>query len=146
MTKYITKAITTNSVGFATTNDFGKSKLAKLDVKDINKMNIKVVYTIELENIGYYPGYIYRIKDYIPDGMTFNPQYEENQGWILTEEGYIENNSLEKELVYAGDKKYLTVAFDITRKEAGSFINYATVEDEDLHILVISSEVRDQDE
>lgn len=141
LTKYITKAITTNAVGFATTNDFGKSKLAKLDIKDISKTNIKVIYTIELENVGYYPGYIYRIKDYIPDGMTFNPKYEENQGWVLSEEGYIENNSLEKDLVYAGDKKYLTVAFDITRKEAGSFINYAAVEDEDLHILVISNEV-----
>lgn len=140
LTKYVTKAITTNAVGFATTNDFGKSKLAKLDVKDINKTNIKVIYTIELENIGYYPGYIYRVKDYIPDGMTFNPQYEENQGWELKEDGYIENNSLEKELVYAGDKKYLTVAFDITRKEAGSFINYALVEDEDLHILAIQQE------
>lgn len=137
--KYVTKSVVTNNIGVSTVKDYGNVSLAKLDVKDINKLNIKVVYTIELENIGYYPGFIYSVKDYIPDGMRFNPNYEENKGWIENEDGYLENNTLSEELIYEGDKKYLTVAFDIVRKEAGSFINYAVIEDDDLQILTVAN-------
>ena len=138
LNKYITKAIVTNNLGVTTTKDYGKATLAKLDVKDINKLNIKVIYTIELENTGYYPGYIYNVKDYIPDGMSFNESYEENNGWTLNSDGYIENKTLFEDLVESGQKKYLTLALDISRKEAGSFINSVSVEEEDLQMLVIS--------
>lgn len=138
LTKYVSKVITTNSLGISTVKDFGNVTLAKVDVKDLSNLTIKVVYTIELENTGYYPGYIYTVKDYIPDGMKFNEEYEENKGWELSDEGYVSNSTLFDELVYSGDKKYLTIAFDVTRKEAGSFINYASVEDEDLHILTVA--------
>ena len=56
----------------------------------------------------------------------------------MTEYGYLENNTLFDQLINSGEKKYLTIAFDITRKEAGSFVNYASVEDEDLQILVVA--------
>jgi hypothetical protein len=135
--KYVTRAITTNNLGVSTIKEYGNATLAKLDVKDISNLSIKVVYTIELENTGYYPGYIYAVKDYVPDGMQFNPDYEENAGWVMTDYGYLENDTLFDELVQAGEKKYLTIAFDIVRKEAGSFVNYAEVEDEDLQILIV---------
>lgn len=137
--KYITRTIVTNNVGFSTIKDYGNVSLAKLDVKDINNLSIKVIYTIELENVGYYPGYIYNVKDYIPVGMKFNENYEENKGWTLNEDGYLENSTLSEELVNAGEKKYLNIAFDITKKEAGSFVNYAVVEDDDLQILTIAN-------
>lgn len=147
LTKYVTKATTINKLGVTLTKDYGNATLAKLDVKDINNLSIKVVYTLELENIGYYPGYIYAVKDYIPDGMSFNENYEENKGWIMTEYGYLENNTLFDQIVSSGEKKYLTIAFDVTRKEAGSFINYASVDDEDLQILVVAeSEEGDNNE
>lgn len=145
LTKYITKAITTNRLGVSTTRDYGNATLAKLDVKDINNLSIKVVYTLELENIGYYPGYIYQVKDYIPDGMTFNDKYEENKGWVMNDNGYLENNTLFDQLINSGEKKYLTIAFDISRKEAGSFINYASVDDEDLQILVVAGQNEEGD-
>lgn len=140
LTKYITKAITTNRLGVSVTRDYGNATLAKLDVKDINNLSIKVIYTLELENTGYYPGYIYKVKDYIPDGMSFNDKYEENKGWIKNDNGYLENNTLSDQLINSGEKKYLTIAFDITKKEAGSFINYASVDDEDLQILVVAGQ------
>ena len=90
--------------------------MAKLDVKDLAGLSIKVVYTLELENTKYYPGYIYAVRDYIPDGMAFNDSYEENKGWVLNDNGYVENNTLSDQLLYGGDKKYLTIAFDVTRK------------------------------
>ena len=51
----------------------------------------------------------------------------------------MENNTLFDQLVNSGEKKYLTIAFDVTRKEAGSFINYASVDDEDLHMLILEN-------
>ena len=139
LTKYITRAVTTNKLGISSTKEYGNVSLAKLDVKDLAGLSIKVVYTLELENTKYYPGYIYAVRDYIPDGMAFNDFYEENKGWVLNDNGYVENNTLSDQLLYGGDKKYLTIAFDVTRKEAGSFINYAEVNDDDLQILVLSN-------
>lgn len=127
--KYITKAEVTNALGVVTTKDYGRTKLAKLDVKDINNLHIKVVYTLEIENIKYYPGYATLITELIPDGMNFNPEYAENNGWELTEDGILTNRTLSNEIINEGEKKYLTVAFDITRKEAGSFINFASVDE-----------------
>jgi len=127
--KYITKAEVTNALGVVTTKDYGKTKLAKLDVKDINNLHIKVVYTLEIENVKYYPGYATLITELIPDGMSFNSEYAENQGWELSEDGILTNRTLSNEVINEGEKKYLTVAFDITRKEAGSFVNFASVDE-----------------
>lgn len=127
--KYITRAEVTNALGVVTTKEYGNVKLAKLDVKDINNLKIKVVYTIEIQNVKYYPGYATLITEEVPDGMSFNPDYEENAGWVLNEDGTLSNTTLSDELIYENEKKYLTVAFDITRKEAGSFVNFVSVDD-----------------
>ncbi len=112
-----------------TRRDYGNAKLAKLDVKDINNLSIKVVYTIEIENIKYYPGYIKSVNETVPDGMVFNENYAENKDWFLNEDGTLTNVSLANDLLEEGQKVYLTIAFDISRKEAGSFINTASVDD-----------------
>ena len=136
VSKYLTRAVTTNALGISTTKEFGdKVTFAKLDVKDINNLTIKVVYTIELENTGYYPGYIYAIDDFIPSGMSFNPNYEENKGWSVKEEGILQNNSLKDTLIKGGEKKYVTLALDIVSKEAGTFVNYASVSEENTKIF-----------
>lgn len=136
VSKYLTRAVTTNALGISTTKEFGdKVTFAKLDVKDINNLTIKVVYTIELENTGYYPGYIYAIDDFIPSGMSFNPNYEENKGWSVKEEGILQNNSLKDTLIKGGEKKYVTLALNIVSKEAGTFVNYASVSEENTKIF-----------
>ena len=129
MNKYITRAEVTNALGVVTKHDYGNTKLAKLDVKNINNLKIKVIYTIELQNVKYYPGYISLVTEQIPDGMSFNPEYAENKGWEMINEETVVNKTLADTLIYENDKKYLTIAFDITRKEAGSFINMASVDD-----------------
>ena len=45
----------------------------------------------------------------------------------MQKDGVVEERYLQA--IYENDKKYLTIAFDITRKEAGSFINMASVDD-----------------
>ena len=129
LNKYITSAEATNKLGLVTRRDYGNAKLAKLDVKDINNLSIKVVYTIEIENIKYYPGYIKAVNETVPDGMVFNENYAENKDWFLNEDGTLTNISLANDLLEEGQKVYLNIAFDIVRKEAGSFINTASVDD-----------------
>ena len=129
MNKYIKREEVSNALGIITRYDYGNTKLAKLDVKNINNLKIKVIYTIELQNVKYYPGYITKVTETIPDGMNFNPDYDENKGWELGEDGNLYNRTLENDLIRENEKRYLTIAFDITRKEAGSFINYASADD-----------------
>ena len=66
--------------------------------------------------------------------MKFNKSYEENKTWELNN-GILENKSLSKKLIKPGEKVYLDIAFDIEQKEAGTFINYASVSDDSLQIL-----------
>ena len=135
--KYISKIELTNNFGITQTKEYNRENLVKLDVKDINNLKIKVVYLVEVENIGYYPGYVYNIRDYIPTGMTFNENYKENANWYK-EPGDVNNvlnNSLSNKLIYAGQKEVLTVAFDITRKEAGSFKNIVEITEDNLEIF-----------
>ena len=134
LNKYITSSTVTNALGINDEKSFGNVSLAKLDVKDIGNVSIKVTYTIEIENSGYYPGYVYKIKDIIPDGMEFNSSYAENSGWSVSESGYLENTSLSGKALNSGEKKYITLSLDLTRKEAGTFINYVMVDDSDLEI------------
>ena len=47
----------------------------------------------------------------------------------MTDGGVVIYRTLSDSLIYENDKIYLTIAFDITRKEAGSFINMASVDD-----------------
>ena len=131
--KYITRTEVTNALGVVTKKDYGSVKLAKLDVKNINNVNIKVIYTLKIQNVKYYPGYASLITEQIPEGMSFNPNYLENKGWELSDDGVLENRTLSNELIDENESKYLTIAFDITSKEAGSFINYASIDE--LNIL-----------
>lgn len=144
VSKFLTKAIIVNNNGETTEKDLENQTTAKLDVKDIEKLNIKIIYTIELENTASYPGYIFEVKDYIPDGMSFNPDYPENEGWIKTADNYVLNNSLSDTLIYGGQKKYLTLALDIVSKDITTFVNKVRVDDEDLQILDIT-EIKDGD-
>lgn len=147
LSKYISKVALTNKLGISTVREFNNSSLVKIDIKDLVNTHIKVVYLIELENVGYYPGYVNNVIDYLPDGMTFNEEYEENKSWQVNESGYLENKSLSNEIMYSGDKKYLTIAFDISRKEAGSFVNLASVDEDDLEIYVLGEgNIEDGDE
>ena len=136
ISKYLTKAVTTNALGISTTKEFGdKVTFAKLDVKDINNLTIKVIYTIEVQNTGYYPGYVSAINDYMPDGMSFNKDYEENKNWVLNDNGTLVYDGLKDTLIKGSEKKYVTLALDITSKEAGSFVNYASVTNDDIKIF-----------
>ena len=145
LNKYISSITTTNALGISNVKEYGKTSFAKLDIRDIDNMNIKVTYSIEIQNSGTYPGYVYRVIDMLPDGMAFNDSYEENKDWILNDDGTLENTSLSGTIIQEGEKKYLTLSLDISRKEAGTFVNYVSISDEDLGIVSLS-EIKDIDQ
>ncbi len=145
LNKYISSVTTTNALGISNVKEYGKTSFAKLDIRDIDNMKIKVTYSIEIQNSGTYPGYVYRVIDMLPDGMTFNDSYEENKDWVLNEDGTLENTSLSGTIIQEGEKKYLTLSLDISRKEAGTFVNYVSIGDEDLGIVSLS-EIKDIDQ
>ena len=145
LNKYISSITTTNALGISNVKEYGKTSFAKLDIRDIDNMKIKVTYSIEIQNSGTYPGYVYRVIDMLPDGMTFNDSYEENKDWVLNEDGTLENTSLSGTIIQEGEKKYLTLSLDISRKEAGTFVNYVSISDEDLGIVSLS-EIKDIDQ
>ncbi len=145
LNKYISSITTTNALGISNVKEYGKTSFAKLDIRDIDNMKIKVTYSIEIQNSGTYPGYVYRVIDMLPDGMTFNDSYEENKDWILNDDGTLENTSLSGTIIQEGEKKYLTLSLDISRKEAGTFVNYVSISDEDLGIVSLS-EIKDIDQ
>ena len=145
LNKYISSITTTNALGISNVKEYGKTSFAKLDIRDIDNMKIKVTYSIEIQNSGTYPGYVYRVIDMLPDGMTFNDSYEENKDWILNDDGTLENTSLSGTIIHEGEKKYLTLSLDISRKEAGTFVNYVSISDEDLGIVSLS-EIKDIDQ
>ena len=145
LNKYISSITTTNALGISNVKEYGKTSFVKLDIRDIDNMKIKVTYSIEIQNSGTYPGYVYRVIDMLPDGMTFNDSYEENKDWILNDDGTLENTSLSGTIIQEGEKKYLTLSLDISRKEAGTFVNYVSISDEDLGIVSLS-EIKDIDQ
>lgn len=128
ISKFISKVEITDALGVKSVKDFGNVKVAKLDVRNMSKVKIKVIYTFEIENVKYYPGYVNSVVEELPQGMSFNENYLENKGWILEENGILINNSLKDTLLYEGDKKYINIAFDISSNEAGSFINTAYID------------------
>lgn len=136
--KYITKVVVSSIFAADKVYTFDKVKTAKIDVKDMSKVTIKVVYTLEIENIKYYPGYATEIIDYAPSGMAFDEDYVENEGWEVDDNGFLVNRTLSDEIIYGGDKKYLTIAFYITSKEAGEFVNSASIYD--LQPLVLGTD------
>jgi len=70
--------------------------------------------------------------------MAFNEDYTENEGWEVDDNGFLVNRTLGDEIIYGGDKKYLTIAFYITSKEAGEFVNSASIYD--LQPLVLGTD------
>ena len=134
--KYVTSAIVTNRLGISNNKFFGNVSNAKLDVKNINDLSIKIIYTIKVKNIKYYPGYIRKISDIIPDGMVFNESYPENKGWVKSSDSnnIVEYTGIMNEPLGEGEEKYITIAFDLVNKNEGEYYNEVVINDEDLEL------------
>ena len=80
----------------------------ELNTHQIENSIIKYTYQIRITNEGNKPGYATEIKDYIPDGLEFVE--EDNENWVLSEDGKtITTDQLKDVLLNPGDSKIIEV-------------------------------------
>ena len=143
--KYITNVTVTSNKGVES-HDYDNKKQVRLDLKNLKNTSFKVVYTIELENTKYFPGTVGNIIESIPDGMTFDPNLAENDGWYESD-GLLYYSNLSSTLLMPGEKYYITIALNLVTDSGGSYVNFVSVND--LQVQPISSdltEVKDDEE
>ena len=81
------------------------SENANLKIRDIENSRIVVEYIIEVANEGNIDGYVTRVVNHIPEGMTF--MSELNQDWYVDEKGNAINTSIANKLIKSGEKQEL---------------------------------------
>lgn len=143
--KYITNVTVTSNKGVES-HDYDNKKQVRLDLKNLKNTSFKVVYTIELENTKYFPGTVGNIIESIPDGMTFDPNLAENDGWYESD-GLLYYSNLSSTLLMPGEKYYITIALNLVTDSGGSYVNFVSVND--LQVQPISSdltEVKDDED
>lgn len=125
--KYITNVTITSNSGVES-HDYDKKKQVRLDLRNLKNTSFKVTYTIEIENTKYFPGTIGSIIETIPDGMTFNPDYAENEGWYESD-GYLYYSDLDSVLLMPGEKYYVNITLDLVTNSGGSYVNFVSIND-----------------
>ena len=104
------------------------SEVPKIDVAKnrASSTDIKVYYTIRVRNAGETAGYATEIKDYIPNGLTFDGN--ENSGWYYSDGCAITNN-LSNTLIQPGEYAdvKLTLRFNHNAENLGLVSNIAEI-------------------
>lgn len=122
MKKYITNVKVYSNGNLSKNYDYNNETKVKVDVKNLKNTSFKVTYGIEIENSKYFPGTIGNIIETIPEGMTFDPNLTENDGWYESD-GYLYYSYLNKSLIMPGEKYHLTIVLDLVTNSGGDYIN-----------------------
>ena len=64
----------------------------------------------------------------IPSGMTFNPNYSENEGWYESD-GLLYYSGLDSKILMPGEKQYITIVLDLVTGNGGDYINFVVAND-----------------
>ncbi|MCI8290944.1 MAG: DUF11 domain-containing protein [Clostridia bacterium] len=110
------------------TYEMENSKLAKVDInpKYANSSNIYVEYTVTVTNKGEIAGYVKRIVDYLPNGLTLDTDM--NPNWYVAANGNAYNQELEDVLIQPGESKTVTLVLTKQMTEDGTGIINNTFE------------------
>ena len=106
--KGITKVIVKNSKETRTINH-NNAKLAKVDLtaKYINSTDIFVEYTFTIKNNGEVAGYVGKIQDNLPSGLSFSSELDKN--WYKGADGMLYNSELSNTIINPGETKKVTL-------------------------------------
>ena len=122
ITKYITK-VDLNYNNLITSYDYNNEVKVKIDVRNSLNATAKVYYGMTITNNSGKPGYVKIVEENIPDGMIFDQDDIYNAGWFMTN-GVLQNISLENDIIYPGETRYLKIALTMPRQEEGkTFLN-----------------------
>ena len=75
----------------------------EIESKDLKKINIKYIYTIQITNEGEIEGYADEIKDYIPEGLKFIEEDNKEWKWKEVENGVVTTDYLKDTLLKPGE-------------------------------------------
>lgn len=120
--KYITNVTVTSNKGVKS-YDYNKESKVQISIKNLKNTSFKVTYGIEIENNKYFPGTIGNIVETIPEGMTFNPNLIENDGWYESD-GNLYYSYLNKTLIMPGEKYHLKIVLNLDTDSGGDYINF----------------------
>ena len=112
--KWVTKAIVTQN-GKTEVTETGHhaeddpEEIVKVDIKKskIDSVVVKFEYQIRITNEGEIAGYAKEIKDYIPQGLSFDPA--DNPTWTQISENVITTDDLKDTLLQPGESAEVTV-------------------------------------
>ncbi len=128
--KSITKVVVKNNKETRTIN-YKQTKLAKVDLvaKYINNTNVFIEYTFTIKNNGDVPGYVGKIKDNIPNGLSFSSEIDKD--WYKGSDGMLYNNELSNTVINPGDTKQVTLTLEkqMNGEETGTIRNTANIQE-----------------
>lgn len=104
LNQVISKITVSNSKENPTIENY-ESSLAKIELSPRNIQNTTVLieYKMTITNEGQLPGYATSIVDYIPEGMIFSSEL--NNEWYMSTDGNIYNTSLVNTVINPGETK-----------------------------------------
>ena len=108
--------------------EFDNRKLGKVEIhsRNINNTNLVIEYTMTITNNGNVAGYAKKIVDYLPDGLEFNSNM--NQDWYASGDTIV-CTSLENEIINPGESKEvkLLLTKKMTENGTGTVTNKAEI-------------------
>ena len=120
--------ITINNTKKTTEHQYN-SKLAKIDFesKYAASSSMVVEYKFTITNEGAIPGYVKKLADYIPEGLKFNSEL--NNEWYEGKDGVIYNNSLANTVINPGESKEVTLLLtkNMNNEDFGLITNSAEI-------------------
>ena len=140
--KYITN-VTVTSNGDTKSYDYNNEKKVKIDLKNLKNASLRVTYAIEIENSKYFPGMIGSLTETIPNGMTYDPNILENDGWQMYN-GLLYYTKLNNVLLMPEEKHYLKIVLDLKPENGGNYINIVSAND--LRIQAVEYDENSQEE
>lgn len=128
--KYIAKTIVRNSKGVVEQN-YGEEDLVKLEInsKVFENSVVDIEYKIVVKNEGELDGYINKIVDYIPDGLSFNKEL--NTDWSIQDDGKLVYTGLMEKSIKAGETREISLilSIDINDTKTKQVVNSAEILD-----------------
>ncbi|MBR3002693.1 MAG: hypothetical protein IKF38_03915 [Clostridia bacterium] len=128
LNQYISKVTVQNEEG-KKEYELDKSQLTKLEIsnKDLENSRVYVEYKLQVKNEGEIAGYANEIVDYLPKDMSFEAKL--NKDWYLSNDGYLHNTSLTKEIIEPGEIREISIILTkrLTENNLGLTTNKAEI-------------------
>jgi hypothetical protein len=117
--KYISKVTVKNNSGEKTYSfENGENEKIEISSKYYKSSTLDITYKIVVNNEGEISGYINKLVDYMPEGMTVD--LNENPGWYYGDDGNLYYNGLVGKEIKAGSSEEITLTLEQSLEEGNA--------------------------